>query len=274
MWGYAAEIEKSCPMRFSHHALATRTQPLTSTCAGSTRRLEDRKLRCPRPTRPSEQFHPLVSVQCRAIRCSVLLPWSATLARGSLVARFSDRVALLLVLPALATTSGACAPTVATGAGAVQGVFCKVSDFARAALAAAAEPSVSWVAGGVEAFFPSDNSAPGVLGEVPLVRSASRSPRFADSSSRNSNSRPCWNSCEGLSINRVVTRSILAWIVIAYLSEPMERVMICSTVWIGAGAGLGKRSSFATLGIVGQRVYICKCWPQWLGCFYGAETLE
>lgn len=46
-----------------------------------------------------------------------------TLAGGPLEAGFSDRVAFLLVLPALGATSGACAPTLAN----VEVVFCMVS---------------------------------------------------------------------------------------------------------------------------------------------------
>ncbi len=149
-----------------------------------------------------------------------------TLAGGPLEAGFSDRVAFLLVLPALGATSGACAPTAATGSGAVEVLFCMVSDFARAVFA----------------------SVPGVGGEGPLVGSVSGSPPW-------DSNFPGWKSGEG------VTRSIFAWIVILYLCLPKMRVMFCATVWIGAGRGLGKRSSFATLGIVRQRVLICKC-PQ------------
>ena len=74
-------------------------------------------------------------------------------------------------------------------------------------------------------------------------------------------SRLNWKPGEGLSTGCRVTRSIFVWIVIAYLSLPMVRVMRCSAVWIGAGRGFWKRSIFATLGIVRQRVHICKC-PQ------------
>jgi hypothetical protein len=85
-----------------------------------------------------------------------LAPLRATLARGSLVAGFSDRVAFLLVLPTLAATSGAGAPTVATGP----------------------------------------------------------------------NSRPHSKSGGGMSIGTAVTRSISAWIVIAYVSAPKQRVIV------------------------------------------------
>ena len=67
-----------------------------------------------------------------AIRVFGLAPWRATLARGSLVTGFSDRVAFLLALPAFDPTLGAFAPTVATGAGAVAVLFCKGLGFRAA----------------------------------------------------------------------------------------------------------------------------------------------
>jgi len=129
-----------------------------------------------------------------------------TLAEGSLVAGYSDRVALFPVLPALGATSGACAPTLAT----VAVVFCMVSGLR-------------------------------------------------------------WKSGEGLSTGCAVTRSIFVWIVIAYLSLPMVRVMFCSAVWTGAGRGFWKRSSFATLGIVRQCVLNCKWRQSYYGARHGSE---
>ena len=150
-------------------------------------------------------------------------PWRVT--------GFSDRVAFLLALPAFDPTLGASAPTVATGAGAVAVLFCRVSDFARL-IASAAGPSAG-----------------------PLVRSTSAlSPCGAGTSLRNSKFRPHGKSGKGWSIGRAGMRSIWAWIVTAYLSEPMEMVMIRSRVWIGAGEGAGLGVG---RGVVSTRWTLC-----------------
>ena len=116
-------------------------------------------------------------------------------------------------------------------------------------------------------FFSVRDSATGGADVGSQVRSALGSPPgCADSSLRDPDSRPLCKSGKGLFVGCAVMRSIFVWIVIAYLSRPMERVTIWS-VWIGAVAGVGKRSSFDTSDIVRQRVYIFKCRFRW-----GVET--